>query len=1040
MNKMKPAHPPRAAALRAVPADAHSRKAADAIADLLEVDFVREGIIVRTATEIAAAELSVEVMRGGGAGALCRHVATRRTARRLHHAFACSELSSDAGTPPTVRIGIRGLGHTTHTGPDRFSGRFLFVRDYAVCGWVSSLTAASIPPGQLFVDGEPAMQVTLSAPPSQLSFFASPDHTASFTVPLPAAAVSGRRTRIEVRFGNQVFAPERPWRSELRVEDAEWTKERLRLTWRDLGLGPGAATVHVLADGKRHHVLRTGDTSDEADPTEPYSVQVKLPKFAREVEVRAGVDAQASLCRLHRDDIAGRIAALRAESRALLGGGALPETLDQRRAVVRRLKNVRRNAAAHWEAASDGGPPAAAARPAIHKRRPAETLPGISIVIPVYGDVEATRNCLDSVFRSASCVDERISEVVLVDDASPHPEMSDLLADAARRHPALVKVITNRVNAGFVQSVNRGLKAVAGGDDVVLLNADTVVPGRFAARLQAVAYARTHIASVTPLSNNATIASFPDPDRSNDLWTDLDDLDAIAEQRYGRKSVEAPTGVGFCLYLKRAALREIGGFSAFWGRGYCEEVDWCLRARDLGWSHAIAPGIFVHHAESRSFGTKERAKLLQDNHRRLEKRYPEYLAEVQEFVRSDELSRFRGGLAVASWRPAHARTTVLISHNLGGGTDRHLSELTARLRRRGMEAIEIRLFRDKAGVLRALVGRGEGEGRQVQVAAADVEAMIAELQRTRRHVGLHYHSLLYAPQALRHLPEELGLPYNVTVHDYQWFCPRITLVNPAGHYCGQPDAAVCRRCISTSRFYDFGEENLAIQTDVGDWVRRNRAFLSGAERVICPSSDTADRMRAKFGLGNISVEPHAAALVTTPGRSVPAAPVMRVAVVGAISISKGAGLVLDLCRYIERERLPMHVTIIGEGDLPADLDECACVSVTGRYERDALAARLAEANPHAIFLPSVWPETYSYVLSEVTDFGRPVLCFDIGAQAERSRSEGLGIVMPVTNDPAEIYRRLREAGSRAGALDEHSPPIAREEIFNGGGKEGSVSV
>ena len=44
------------------------------------------------------------------------------------------------------------------------------------------------------------------------------------------------------------------------------------------------------------------------------------------------------------------------------------------------------------------------------------------------------------------------------------------------------------------------------------------------------------------------------------------------------RSVAVPTTVGFCLYVRRAALDQIGGFDAeAFGRGYGEENDFCMR-------------------------------------------------------------------------------------------------------------------------------------------------------------------------------------------------------------------------------------------------------------------------------------------------------------------------------------------------------------------------------------------------------------------------------------------------------------------------------
>jgi hypothetical protein len=43
----------------------------------------------------------------------------------------------------------------------------------------------------------------------------------------------------------------------------------------------------------------------------------------------------------------------------------------------------------------------------------------------------------------------------------------------------------------------------------------------------------------------------------------------------------------------------------------------------------------------------------------------------------------------------------------------------------------------------------------------------------------------------------LGVPEEVHLHDYAWFCPRVTLLGPERRYCGEPeDARECDACVA----------------------------------------------------------------------------------------------------------------------------------------------------------------------------------------------------------------------------------------------------
>jgi len=63
------------------------------------------------------------------------------------------------------------------------------------------------------------------------------------------------------------------------------------------------------------------------------------------------------------------------------------------------------------------------------------------------------------------------------------------------------------------------------------------------------------------------------------------------------------------------------------------------------------------------------------------------------------------------------------------------------------------------------------------------------------------------------------------------------------------------------------------------------------------------------------------------------------------------------------------------------------------------------------FFPSVWPETYSYTLSEALRAGLFPVAFDIGAVAARIRAAGWGLVLPweMVHDPARVNDTLLAA-------------------------------
>ena len=289
---------------------------------------------------------------------------------------------------------------------------------------------------------------------------------------------------------------------------------------------------------------------------------------------------------------------------------------------------------------------AAGARAAAAARRRRYT----DIVIPVYGEAATALSCLDSVLATVRAP----HGIIVVDDASPDPALRralDTLAADGR-----IRLIRHARNSGFPASVNDGVAAAAG-RDVVLLNSDTLVPPGWLERLRDAAYLATEIGTATPLSNHASILSYPGPQGSNpepDRDATLR-LDAIARRANDGTVVDIPVGVGFCMYVRRDCIDAVGPFRAeIFAQGYGEENDFCMRARHLGWRHVAVPGLFVAHLGGASFGQAgggQAARHLQmRNEKLLNRLHPGYDRLITAFIRADPLAEARRRFDLARWR------------------------------------------------------------------------------------------------------------------------------------------------------------------------------------------------------------------------------------------------------------------------------------------------------------------------------------------------------------------------------------------------------
>lgn len=263
------------------------------------------------------------------------------------------------------------------------------------------------------------------------------------------------------------------------------------------------------------------------------------------------------------------------------------------------------------------------------------------VVVPVYDGVDALAACLDALAR----VLPAHARVQLVDDASPDPRVLPLLDGFAARAPCAVAVHRQPRNLGFVGTVDAAMARAAG--DVVLLNSDTVPTRGFLERLAACAASDPRIATATPFSNNAEICSFPLFCRDNPLPADPEAVAAACAAAGPPEYPELPTGVGFCMFVRRAALDAIGGFDAeTFGRGYGEENDFCRRAAGHGWRNVLCDDAWVGHRGGASFAATGH-RPGGENLARLVARYPGYNALVADFIARDPLAPRRARIEAA---------------------------------------------------------------------------------------------------------------------------------------------------------------------------------------------------------------------------------------------------------------------------------------------------------------------------------------------------------------------------------------------------------
>ncbi len=637
----------------------------------------------------------------------------------------------------------------------------------------------------------------------------------------------------------------------------------------------------------------------------------------------------------------------------------------------------------------------------------------LSVIIPIYRDVAVTRACIDSVLRQRN---PEADAVILLNDCSPDAGMADMLEPFAQ--VPNVFLLSNPQNCGFVQSVNRALGFCRSGD-VVLLNSDTLIFDGGLDELWRAANSANDIGTATALSNNATIFSYPHPLQAACVLDDASwsELAAVALREQAGRTVDVPTGHGFCMLIRRAILDRQPRLNEKFGRGYGEENELCLRAADLGYRHVAAIGAFVEHRESVSFGG-DKDDLLKLNLPQLEAMFPEYTPTIMEFQKSDELRRARWALDAYRLRKAAdagVRFALMVENWLGGGTARAARDIEAAV---GYGAArKLRLCCNEDGTIELQASEPR---LQASFLAEETGPLFDLLEAAGVELVVIHQLLGFGAAFIEALgPYATGRRCVYFVHDFYALCPRVNMIDAIGQFCEGADAERCARCVALGGSHEgsrLGE--LAPAEHRALFARA----LGSMEHLIAPSGDCARQIARVFPELQATCVPHPQPQAAFPQHARDGS-FDDVVLLGAIGPHKGSAKLLELAQRARLHRPTLRLHVIGYTDIDRQLKAVGNVMISGRYEAAELPRLLAASRAKlALFLHN-WPETFSFTLTEAVMHGLIPLVPDIGAPAERVRAAGFGVVFPFPIDSLHILEAINglASGRLASAAGSGSP-------------------
>lgn len=609
----------------------------------------------------------------------------------------------------------------------------------------------------------------------------------------------------------------------------------------------------------------------------------------------------------------------------------------------------------------------------------------IDIVIPIYNGYELLGPLLESIART-----KMPYRLILIDDCSPDSRILPFLEQYKKSHPHTV-LMRNKQNLGFVGTVNCGLHYSGG--HVALVNTDTELPENWLERLMKPIIDGDRIASSTPFTNSGTICSFPKFLEDSSLYCGLDltAIDAAFAQIIPVYPV-IPTGVGFCMGMHRDAIREIGVFDQeAYGRGYCEENDWCQRAIAQNWRHVIVENLFVYHKHGGSFVSEEKLALIEKNINTLMSRYPSYDQQIHDYCIANPLEPLRTWVQIYLQTHAGLNPVLVFTHNWGGGANSYLDD-------------KYRIHSERAFFMICPLSANPEEyqfvvhwrGESAVCCFHDFQQCLSILPDTLDEIWVNelvsYNDLPAKMQIITQLASDKHAKLRFLLHDYFCICPSIVLLNHEGRYCAPTaDTAPCEQCI---RSIDAAQVHVPLQKSnhpIYDLRTQWKGFLEQCDVIEAFSNSSREILLNVYPtLQNVIVNPHVTKFLPPAATGIKDDSRIIIGILGVLQYQKGIQIVREMVSIIDREGLPVFIKLIGTSYEPIP---GRSFSQTGPYQRDDLPAIIEKYGVDMILIASIWPETYSYTTDEAIFMGLPVASFDLGAPPERIRKYEKGLVI-----------------------------------------------
>lgn len=259
---------------------------------------------------------------------------------------------------------------------------------------------------------------------------------------------------------------------------------------------------------------------------------------------------------------------------------------------------------------------------------------------------------------------------------------------------------------------------------------------------------------------------------------------------------------------------------------------------------------------------------------------------------------------------------------------------------------------------------------------------------------VHFQSAYRLSAAITAVPKKLNIPSILTLHDYWFICPRLTLLRSDGSLCENTNADICTKCCTipdhdTQILFEDWMENKA--EDLYPMMQERQSFvvkqLSFVDRLITPThfvknSHKKTNINTPMNVIYFGIDPLIPSLKKIINKK------LRVTFMSHLHPHKGIKILLEALLRLKdiSEDLLVHLYGSAESypnngeELYQLIKEVNYIKFLGSFSPQDLPIILS--NTDVVVVPSRWYENSPLVILQALANGIPVVATNIGGIPE----------------------------------------------------------